>query len=651
MNITIDKILLWSRRLQGVIRTIEFLPGKVNVITGNSQTGKTAIVPIIDYCLCSSSCKIPLGKIRDSCSWFGLLFTVNSQKMFIARRAPKDGKPSTNLFFLTGKHLKVPEIIAESNTTLDELKAKLNILFGFPFIELEEHSSRNRIPRPSFRDVISFCFQPQNLIANPDVFFYKCNEAFYAEQMRMMLPFAFGAIDEKYFSQREELRDLRLQQREINRELAVNQRIQNNVLVNAKSKLFKAKSLGIYNAQIHDNASVEHVLNEIDMLTKAKENIKYPFIDENQNRDILDDFSIKEKDLSIKYSDAKRRLDFVNEILSLYSINIQDAKRRIEHLNLSDSVIKNVNGDTSCPFCGSTHSKFPQELEDFIANITILEDESREWSKTYNSALERERIELVRTIRDIESKLQSLDRERKSFLDIEAQQKKIYVWTRRVDSFLGELTEFLATISGYYLQDGIKQKADEIAKRIAYLENATSSEQVERKLSNAREQISQISFGYCKQLDIEWSENTPVLDRQNLTVKIEKDGQYAFLWEIGSGSNWLAYHIGFHLGIHRFALSHSKYIPSFVVFDQPTQVYFPSSMVVEESETYWDDAREDDLVRSNNIFKLLNQYINDTDGKIQVLLFDHAPPEMFDGHPNITVRENWRDSKLIPENW
>lgn len=350
MNIAIDKILLWSRRHQGVVREIDFLPGKVNVITGNSQTGKTAIVPIIDYCLCSSSCKIPLGKIRDSCSWFGLLFTINTQKLFVARKTPKDGKPSSDMYFLTGKNLEIPDIITAPNTTLDDLKAKLNILFGFPFIELEEHSSRNRIPRPSFRDVISFCFQPQNLIANPDVFFYKCNEAFYAERMRIILPFAFGAIDERYFSHREELRDLRIQQREINRELAANQRIQNNVLVNAKAKLFKAKSLGIYNAEMYENSSVEHILNEIEILSKARDSIKYPFIDENQNRDILDVFSIKEKELSIKYSDVKRRLNFVNEILSLYSINIQDAKRRVEHLSLSDSVIKNIKRRHFLPF-------------------------------------------------------------------------------------------------------------------------------------------------------------------------------------------------------------------------------------------------------------------------------------------------------------
>lgn len=32
-------------------KTIDFDLGKVNVITGASRTGKSAIIPIIDYCL------------------------------------------------------------------------------------------------------------------------------------------------------------------------------------------------------------------------------------------------------------------------------------------------------------------------------------------------------------------------------------------------------------------------------------------------------------------------------------------------------------------------------------------------------------------------------------------------------------------------
>ena len=37
----------------------------VNIITGESKTGKSALVEIIDYCLCSTRCTIPKGKITD----------------------------------------------------------------------------------------------------------------------------------------------------------------------------------------------------------------------------------------------------------------------------------------------------------------------------------------------------------------------------------------------------------------------------------------------------------------------------------------------------------------------------------------------------------------------------------------------------------
>ena len=31
----------------------------VNIITGESKTGKSALVEIIDYCLCSTRCTVP----------------------------------------------------------------------------------------------------------------------------------------------------------------------------------------------------------------------------------------------------------------------------------------------------------------------------------------------------------------------------------------------------------------------------------------------------------------------------------------------------------------------------------------------------------------------------------------------------------------
>ena len=46
----------------GVTHFVEFLPG-LNVITGKSSTGKSAIIEIFDYCFGSSDYTVPEGII------------------------------------------------------------------------------------------------------------------------------------------------------------------------------------------------------------------------------------------------------------------------------------------------------------------------------------------------------------------------------------------------------------------------------------------------------------------------------------------------------------------------------------------------------------------------------------------------------------
>jgi hypothetical protein len=58
----------------------------VNVITGASQNGKAAIVPIIDYCLGSGRSAIPVNAIRNSTAWFGVLLQTPRGELLLARR-------------------------------------------------------------------------------------------------------------------------------------------------------------------------------------------------------------------------------------------------------------------------------------------------------------------------------------------------------------------------------------------------------------------------------------------------------------------------------------------------------------------------------------------------------------------------------------
>ena len=57
----------------------------VNIITGESKTGKSALVEIIDYCLCSNRCTIPKGKITEFAYLYALVVVIGDNTYVIAR--------------------------------------------------------------------------------------------------------------------------------------------------------------------------------------------------------------------------------------------------------------------------------------------------------------------------------------------------------------------------------------------------------------------------------------------------------------------------------------------------------------------------------------------------------------------------------------
>src|ERR1700720_4016560 len=90
MQLTILKIILWSKNTDLRPRVIPFEPGKINVISGESGTGKSTLTWIVDYCLGSEKCSIPVGLIRELTGWFGLHLKLANTEMIIARRNPQD---------------------------------------------------------------------------------------------------------------------------------------------------------------------------------------------------------------------------------------------------------------------------------------------------------------------------------------------------------------------------------------------------------------------------------------------------------------------------------------------------------------------------------------------------------------------------------
>ena len=92
MYIQIREIVLWPKRNNLKPRRLKFEPEKLNVITGSSRSGKSAIIPIIDYCLGAAKCRIPVNTIRNSCEWFGVIIDTPTGEKLMARREPGSQK-------------------------------------------------------------------------------------------------------------------------------------------------------------------------------------------------------------------------------------------------------------------------------------------------------------------------------------------------------------------------------------------------------------------------------------------------------------------------------------------------------------------------------------------------------------------------------
>jgi len=103
----IRELIIYGKN--GKRRNLPFRIGEVNIITGKSKSGKTAIGAIIDYCLGGSSCNISDGIVRDNAEWYALLLQFNTEQVFVARKNPLPKQLSTGAFYVeVGSHISIP---------------------------------------------------------------------------------------------------------------------------------------------------------------------------------------------------------------------------------------------------------------------------------------------------------------------------------------------------------------------------------------------------------------------------------------------------------------------------------------------------------------------------------------------------------------
>ncbi|MCU0442340.1 MAG: DUF3732 domain-containing protein [Bacteroidia bacterium] len=666
MNFKINKIILWPKKEGLDRREISLSEDQINVIVGDSQTGKSSIIPIIDYCLGSSKCAIPVGPIRDYTSWFGILVTHNNTQILLARKEPGAHAATSEMYYEEGKSVTIPDRITDSNKrTNKQVVNRLNQLNKLPSLDFAENTADKKVyeERPSFKDFLAFCFQPQHIIANPYTLFYKADTVEHRFKLTTIFPLALGLIKNETLELEKRLKLLREELKRLVGIIEDKQKIRKAWEVEVKANYLTALDLGILNDTPfpEDEWTLENYVVYLQLIPERMKSFTLPKISEGVSNRIIaykSKIEKKEKDLLNDIDEKRFKLHQIknfNNTSQDYRAAVNNQRGRLE-LAQNGWLSDKISSANQCPVCGTNHESPNKDIQQLL---TVYEGLSNKISQI-NSAkdildkevtlLEREILDMEKDVNGLRIELDGISRQNEQ---IERQRKSIetaYRYVGRIEQNLKNLDEISIDGSLYTETERLRKEIATILDQIEGLNNP-------KRYNDVMNRISQNITGYKEILKVENHTNPTRLDIKELTLKISsfRSGREDYLWEIGSGSNWMGFHLSIILALHEFflTLKSNNHTPSFIVFDQPSQAYFPEAIKSDEQQQM-SSIDSDDLVRVKAIFEAMSAFMKKTNGNTQIIVLEHASDQIWGGidGTNYVDGIRWnKDNALIPNNW
>lgn len=661
MQLTILKIILWPKNTDLRPRVIPFEPGKINVISGDPGTGKSTLTWIVDYCLGSEKCSIPVGLIRELTGWFGLHLKLANTEMIIARRNPEDQQSTTDLYWNEGLKLEVPAIV-QKNARVDDLKNRFNQIAHLPSLDFSTDDIVGYAGRPSSRDMAAFNFQPQHIVANPYTFFFKADTTEHREKLRIIFPLVLGSIDATTLAKQRELKDAEREYDKLRREFEARTTAARAWEAEVESYYLQAKGLGL----LADAPSpgpdwrLDKYLLELRRVPDSVRQMDLPEVREGTNEAASGEFvrvAAEEDQLAQDTGSLKRRLDKINQLsasLNDYGSSFTSQEDRLEGVGWLEEKLRDNH---ECPVCAAVHT-------DGNARLTELQTLAREMKTLAVSVrqapakLDQEQATLRQELRDKETLL-SRARQKRQFLEertaaFAAQRQRV----RQIYLFVGRVEQALENVMSSRNVDDLQDKAKALAERLARLRRELDGKSRQDRLNAAIDKVSARIADYAKSLRLEHATENVRLNTRELTLQFRPlSGRTDFLWEVGSGQNWVGYHIAGLLALHEhFNGLPQNPVPRFLMIDQPSQVYFPEAWPTMDQTPGGNkpSERSPDIEGVRRIFAALSEFMTVLKGQFQVIVTEHAGSITWQGIDNIHLVANWReghDDFLIPAEW
>lgn len=648
MTMQLSSMVLYNSK--GDIRRLNFERGKVNIITGKSSTGKSAIIEIVNYCLGSSKFRIPEGVIRDTVEWYGVIYSINDTQILIAKPSPSKTAISQNqVYYEVGKRIDLPsmsELVPNSN---DEAVTEiLTRLLGIsPNLNIpEEDQSRNPL-EATIKHSAFYLFQEQNTIASKYVLFHRQQEPFIPQSIKDTLPYFLGAVQEDRLKLVNELQGARRSLKLAQRKLKEAQLIVKDRAGKADSLIAEAQQVGLIDSDF-SSESVEEKLIILKGTLKWQPNLAPPVIDDRLPI-LRNELKKLQKDFEKKQTQIEAAEIFAKEAEG-YKTEAYQQKMRLQSIGLFEA--ENHANDV-CPFCLSkmsqpvpSVSEMRDALENISNNLQTVERE-RPRLREYIESLKKEREELREKIHVKELGIEAILEEQKAAAQIRES-------NARIARIIGRISLYIETIELVDETAQIKNEVEKAEQLVDYYEGQLDVVEIEDMKASILSRISQQMTSLAQVLEVEHSDFPYRFDLNKLTVIADRPERPIPMERIGGGENLLGCHLMTHLALHKHFISEKRPVPSFLILDQPTQVYFPSreAYLALEGGTPEELLGADaDTVAVSRMFNLLFETCEKLYPDFQIIVLEHAnlDDQRFQ---NALVEAPWTMGRaLIPREW
>ena len=346
----------------GRTRTVGFRTGQLNIVTGESRTGKGALLTIADYCLGRDSMQIPAGPITDTVRLVRHHLATGERPGIRCPASPRPGQGHD-----PAGHTRVRVRPAGPAAAQPEGQRRLPGAAHRDRPPDRDRGERYR-PRPrtgrqpleaSLAHAAMLCLQGQGEIASPTALFHRQGEPRIPDALRDTIPYFLGAVPRNQALKRAQLRAARQAQQRADAALRAAEVAAQTIDVELRALHQEARAAGLVpDEDITDRAVLVRTLQGARTARKPERQPLSAGDPARQDRYLALDRRTRElhRDLQQVLSDRALLLDQRNEE-SDYEQALQLQTGRLASLGLFDFATADGAGAPACPACGQATSE------------------------------------------------------------------------------------------------------------------------------------------------------------------------------------------------------------------------------------------------------------------------------------------------------